>query len=133
MIQRGRKSDANLSTIAIEGQSNPPVPPASLSEPERVMFVDIVAGCSADHFRKPELPLLSRYCEAACLAAQAAHELRTHGAVVDGKVSPWIVIQEKQIRAMVSLSMRLRLAPQSRIDPKTLGRSAAHDGPFPWE
>ena len=31
------------------------------------------------------------------------------------------------------LSMRLRLSPQSRIDPKTLGRQQGYVGPKPWE
>jgi hypothetical protein len=28
--------------------------------------------------------------------------------------------------------MRLRLSPQSRIDPKTLGRQHIYNGPRPW-
>ncbi len=94
------------------------------------MFTAIVAGCDANHFRQTDLPLLSRYCEAAILAEQAA---LGNGAVLDGKPSPWIVIQEKCVRAMVSLSMRLRLSPQSRIDPKTLGRQQPYPGRKPWE
>jgi phage terminase small subunit len=132
MRQRGRKSAEALSAIAVDGQSPLPAPPASLSEPEREMFATIVAGCDAGHFRQTDLPLLSRYCEAAVLAEQAALELR-NGAVVDGKPSPWIVIQEKCVRAMVSLSMRLRLSPQSRLDPKTLARQLPHSGPHPWD
>ena len=81
------------------------------------MFVSIIDGCSAGHFQLTDLPLLSRYCEAAVLAEQAALELHD-GAVVDGKPSPWIIVQEKCVRSMVSLSMRLRLSPQSRLDPK---------------
>jgi hypothetical protein len=57
--------------------------------------------------------LLCRYVEAAVLGEQAAHELR-HGAVIDGKVNPWLVVSEKCVRAMVALSMRLRISPQSR-------------------
>ena len=96
------------------------------------MFTAIVAGCDANHFRQTDLPLLSGYCEAAILAERAALELR-NGAVLDGKPSPWIVIQEKCMRALVSLSMRLRLSPQSRIDPKTIGRQQPRPGPFPWD
>src|SRR5450432_1148237 len=116
MKQRGRISAAALSVIDVDSQSTRFVPPASQSEPERELFSSIVGGCDAEHFRQTDLPLLSRYCEAAVLAEQAAFELR-NGAVVDGKPSPWIVIQETCVRAMVSLSMRLRLSPQSRIDP----------------
>jgi phage terminase small subunit len=130
--QRGRKSAEARSVITLDGQSTRPSPPATLSEPEREMFATIIAGCDADHFRQTDLPLLSRYCEAAVLAERAALELR-NGAVVDGKPSPWIVIQEKCVRAIVSLSMRLRLSPQSRIDPKTLGRQQPYSGRKPWD
>jgi hypothetical protein len=55
------------------------------------------------------------------------------GAVINGKASPWITIQEKAVRAMVALTMRLRLSPQSRIDPLTVGRQQPRQGPAPWE
>ena len=38
--------------------------------------------------------------------------------VIDGKTNPWLVVQEKAQRAMVALSARLRLAPQSRMESK---------------
>ncbi len=132
MKQRGRISAEALSMIGVGGEQARPSPPAGLSKPEREMFATIVAGCDADHFRQTDLPLLSRYCEAAILAEQAALELR-NGAVVNGKPSPWIVVQEKCVRAMVSLSMRLRLSPQSRVDPKTLGRQQPSSGRNPWD
>jgi phage terminase small subunit len=91
------------------------------------VFVDLVTACEPQHFRPADLPLLVRYVEACVLADQAAEQLRL-GAVIDGKPSPWITIQEKAVRAMVALSMRLRLSPQSRIDPKTLAGSRATAG-----
>jgi phage terminase small subunit len=132
MKQRGRVSSSALLAIAAGEQSTRLSPPTTLSEPERALFIAIVSGCDSDHFREPDLPLLSRYCEAAVLAEQAAFELR-NGAILDGRPSPWIVIQEKCVRAMVSLSMRLRLSPQSRIDSKTLGRQQPYLGQKPWE
>jgi phage terminase small subunit len=131
MSQRGRKSAAALSVINVHDQQTI-LPPAFLSESERELFASIVGGCDPNHFRQTDLPLLSRYCEAAILAENAALELRG-GVVVDGKPSPWIVVQEKCVRAMVSLSMRLRLSPQSRLDPKTLGRQQLQSGPMPWD
>lgn len=63
--------------------------------PSASCLSDIVRGCDPDHFCKPELPLLIRYyCEAAVMAEQAAL-----GAVIKGKPSPWLVIQEKNVRA----------------------------------
>lgn len=127
-----RKSAASLSVVAADGQSFRPNPPASLSEAERTIFLDLVAGCDRRHFRPSDLPLLCRYVEAAALGDQAAAQLRL-GAVVNGRPSPWITVQEKAVRAMVALSMRLRLSPQSRIDPKTVGRQQGFQGPRPWE
>ena len=88
MKQRGRISAAAMSMIGVGGEQALPSPPARLSEPERELFAALVTGCDAGHFREVDLPLLSRYCEAAVLAEQAALELR-NGAVVDGKPSPW--------------------------------------------
>jgi phage terminase small subunit len=132
MRQRGRKSAAALSVIPVDGKPNRLQPPPSLSEAERKIFIDIVTACEPQHFRPADLPLLVRYVEACVLADQAAEQLRL-GPVIDGKPSPWVTIQEKAVRAIVALSMRLRLSPQSRIDPKTLGRHQIYTGPKPWE
>jgi phage terminase small subunit len=85
-----------------------------LSDPERRVFIEIVAACDANHFQPSDLPLVCRYVEAVVLAEEAARELREEGAVVDCKPSPWITVQEKAVRALVAVSMRLRLSPQAR-------------------
>jgi len=107
--------------------------PSSLSETERTIFAAVVKACDAKHFRQSDLPLLRRFCELTALADQAASELRQHGAVINGRASPWVVVQEKCVRGLVALSMRLRLSPQARIDAKTLGRQNIYMGPKPWE
>jgi hypothetical protein len=132
MRQRGRKSGASLGILEVDGKPNRLNPPPSLSAAERAIFLDVVAACDRDHFRPSDLPLLVRYVEAAALSDQAAEQLHL-GAVINGKPSPWITVQEKSVRAMVALSMRLRLSPQSRIDAKTLGRQEVRQGPAPWE
>jgi phage terminase small subunit len=128
-----RKSASSLPLIAVDGQPSRLNPPESLTDPERTIFVDLVAACDPSHFRVSDLPLLARYVEACALGAQAAQQLRLMGAVVDGKPSPWIVVQEKCVRALVALSMRLRLSPQARLDPKTLARQQIPRAPRPWE
>ena len=95
-----RKSAAALTVVAVDGRASRLKPPPTLSEPERRVFVDIVSACNPGHFHACDLPLLARYCEAAALGDLAAIELR-RGAVIDGKPSPWIVVQEKAVRAMV--------------------------------
>jgi hypothetical protein len=73
-----------------------------------------------------------RCCTADALAERAAKELRKNP-VVDGKASPWLLVQEKSVRALTALSMRLRLSPQSRIDAKGLGRQEPRLTVNPWE
>jgi len=132
MRQRGKKSRAGLAIVNVNGKPPRPEPPSSLPEAERAVFVDLVAASDPEHFRLSDLPLLVRYVESIVLGDRAALELRK-GAVVKGRVSPWLAIQREAIKAMVALSIRLRLSPQSRIDPKTLGRQQLRAGPAPWE
>jgi hypothetical protein len=112
-IEMPRKSVASLSVVSPTGLPNRLRPPANLSAAERTAFQDIVGACEPNHFRSSDTALLCRYAEACVLAERAAQELRK-GAVTAGKVSPWLVVQEKCVRSIVALSMRLRLSPQAR-------------------
>lgn len=109
--------------------------PAYLDGPARGVFLDIVSTVAGDHFAPCDLPLLEQYAIAAAQAREAAEVLGREGAVVDGKASPWIVVQEKAQRAMVALAMRLRISPQARFDRLKAGRAARTGGPRrkPWE
>jgi phage terminase small subunit len=135
MKQRGRKSAAAMSVaLSVDGSPDRLQPPEHLSADERKRFVDIVTNCDARHFRPSDTTLLARFVEADALAEKAAAELRKHGAVSkDGKPNGWLVVQEKSVRALVSLSMRLRLSPQSRIDAKAIGRQEPRLKVNPWE
>jgi hypothetical protein len=84
-----------------------------LTAPERELFLKIVGTNKPEHFQPSDVPLMCRYVEAVIMAERAAEELRQNP-VVNGKASPWLVIQEKNVRAMIALSMRLRLSPQAR-------------------
>ena len=127
MGQRGRRSASELGVVSVDGKPSRLTPPDHLGADERRRFVELVANCDAGHFRPTDAALLCRYVESDALGERAARELRDGGPVLHGKASPWIVIQEKAIRAQVSLSMRLRLSPQSRLDPKTVARSKASE------
>jgi hypothetical protein len=88
--------------------------------------VTILCNCSHDHFQQSDLPLLCRYVEASILAERAAEQLR-EAPVVDGKPSPWLVVQEKSLRTLTALSMRLRLSPQARSKGHSLPVKARTD------
>jgi hypothetical protein len=123
MKQRGRKSLANLALNVIDCAQAPLVPPAFLTKTERALFTDIAA--SATHLKPVDVPLLTSLVQAAALAhrlAQARNPVR---------IGDW----ERATRTQASLSTKLRLTPQSRIDSRAAGRAvvAPMSGPYPWE
>lgn len=117
-----RKSAAALATRPAHEPDSPLRPPSDLS-PAGLAVWEEIAGCvPPGHFRVSDFSLLRAYCEAAGLAGIAAGELAADGAVVDGRVSPWVGVLERAHRSMASLALRLRLCPSSRLDPKVVGR-----------
>jgi phage terminase small subunit len=119
--------------------TEPPAAPVGLSEPERTIFERLVAAVDRGHFTASDLPLLVSYVQAVAQHDRAVQALRAEGDVVNGKLSPWIVVQEKAIRAMTALSMRLRLSPQARRPRAQLPKPAdwweqrQDRQPKPWE
>lgn len=96
----------------------------SLPEGPQAIFNHVVLSVDPDHFSQVDLPLLEQYATAAFQATTAANELAIGGAVIDGKGSPWLVVQEKSVRALMALSARLRICPQSRFDRLVAGANS---------
>jgi hypothetical protein len=122
MRQRGRMSAAKLLTLNINNNDRPRrlTTPTGLNAKEHSLFLRIVDASNPDHFRENEVELLVSYVQTVIMVREAA---RKH------KIGEW----EKMIRVQLSLAMRLRLAPSSRLDPKTLNRFKQPEGPAPWE
>lgn len=129
-----RRSASSLETPTLIGATGKPLqPPAGISRQARTIWVDLVKSLDPEHFAKSDWPLLRAYAEATALAAKADAELARHGAVVAGKASAWLVVQEKAVRAIVALSARLRLSPQSRFSREKAGtNSTLPRSPDPW-
>jgi hypothetical protein len=123
MRQRGRRSVAsNLVPLAMRGEPPRLSPPSFLSAEEVALFNEVVGACDVSHFRKSDEPLLVAFIQATLMSRDAAHD--------PSKILVW----EKATRMQATLATRLRLAPQSRLDPKTVGRHAEPPrGPKPWE
>ena len=99
-------------------------PPATLSSGAAGIFRKTVAGVDPEHFSPVDLPLLEQYAAASDLARRAQQEMDAHGAVVNGKASPWLAVLEKASRSCVALSARLRICPQSRFDRLVAGANS---------
>jgi hypothetical protein len=41
--------------------------------------------------------------------------------------------RQRSTRMTATLATRLRLSPQSRLDPKSVGRMRPYNGPRPWD
>jgi phage terminase small subunit len=106
-------------------------PPTTLPEGAVAIFEATVRAVDPDHFSVVDLPLLEQYAVVSDLAQQAQHHVEQNGAVVAGKLNSWMAVQEKSIRAMVALSARLRICPQSRFDRLVAGANSRPqpDGP----
>jgi hypothetical protein len=102
-----RRSAASFAIPSVTGAPPRLSPPSDLTPDERQVFCDLVASAKAEHFRASDLPLLSAYCRAIALERGSAAAL---AAGDDKALGRW----EKATKAMVALSMRLRLSPQSR-------------------
>ena len=124
MGARGRKSAASLAAVTPIGERLLMCRPEAPDD-VRAVFAKIVYDVGADHFRASDADLIEQYAAAICLARDAYSRLRDDGVVNDGRVNPWQTVLEKANRASVSLSQRLRLAPQSRLDRKAVGNSKA--------
>ena len=123
-----RKSAAALLTPRVDGRQARLAPPAGLSPAARGLWLQITASVAPGHFRASDEMLLVAYCTACVQERQAAAALDREGQIVNGRPSPWLTAQEKAVRAMTSLSLRLRLCPHARSDPKTVGRGKESAG-----
>ena len=109
--------------------------PETLSEGAAAIFLATVNAVDPDHFSEVDRPLLEQYAGAADLARQAQQHLDRDGAVIAGKVSPWVAVLEKANRSCVALAGKLRVCPQSRFDRLVAGANSRPQplSRKPWE
>ena len=125
MGQRGRASAAALADVNVTGKPARQEPPSQLSDEERALFIELVESCAPTHFVKSDLPLLVSFIQSTLLVRRAAT-----GMIDDPDL---IAVFEKSVKLQATLATRLRLAPQARLDPKTVARQQPHEGPRPWD
>jgi phage terminase small subunit len=122
-----RRSAADLAVVRGGAGFGRLRPSSELGENEVQVWKQVVGACDPKHFVASDAPLLARYCENVVLARKAAAALAEQGPVMHGRVNPMLVVAEKCDRALVALSMRLRISPQARMRRETTGRK----GPAP--
>jgi P27 family predicted phage terminase small subunit len=126
-----RRSAADLAVVRPPGGFARLRPPSDLRAEEREVWREVVGSCRSDHFQRCDYPLLVRYCENVVLARKAAAALAFEGPVVHGRINPMLTVGEKCDRALVALSMRLRISPQARM--RREGTAQKGPGPSTYE
>jgi hypothetical protein len=123
MRQRGRRSAAALVTLPPDSTpQNRLEPPADLLDVERELFTRLINTCHPTHFVESDTPLLVSFVQATLLARETANK------------PPKVAVWEKAVKVQAMLATRLRLAPQARMDPKSLARKQKQwTGRNPWE
>jgi hypothetical protein len=85
-----------------------------LAPAEKKIFIELVANNKPEHFRPSDMPLLCAYVHACAVEATLARYI--------AKDEKALLRWEKACRVLTSLSMRLRLSPQSRTPTHTAPR-----------
>jgi phage terminase small subunit len=122
-----RKSIASLSVVPLKAGHRSPSPRSECSAAVKSLFREIVSKASKDHFCETDDTLLELYCVAVLEARLAHSHLQAEGRILNGRPSPWVAVLEKATKSVVSLSVRLRLGPHSRIG----SGSSKLEGPAP--
>lgn len=125
MLQRGRLSRANRLTLLVDVDHRQLDPPSWLSRAERELFSELVNASGPRHFTASDLPLLVSYVQATLLARASIKRA--------GKDKDALLRWERAARMQAVLATKLQLAPQSRLDRKTVTRNLPPPGPRPWE
>ena len=126
MRQRGRVSNVNVEVNGIASAGPNLRPPANLTAKEAKLFHEVVANAPSGQFSASDVYLLSSFVRVTLVCDDAAKAL----AKANDKNRPTrMKIMDQAVKAQALLASKLRLAPQSRISPRTVGR--AHDGHRP--
>lgn len=131
--QRGRKSAAAQSIAHMVDGSRRIRPRADDPADVQGITAELIAACDPDHFAEQDWPILSSYARSILLERQAYEYLALEGVVVAGKANPWLVVAEKAGRQLIACSMRLRLAPMSRLEAKKAARKPGKGARKPWD
>ena len=113
-----RKSAAELAVVPrLADHHRRITAPDGMTVEKTELFRKIVEDCDARHFAQSDAPLLRTYCQAILLGELAFASAQASPSAL----GDW----EKCCRTIAMLSVKLRLSPHSRSDPKTVMRSVA--------
>lgn len=94
---------------------------------------DVVRSVPSDHFRPADSPLLRAYCKANERMSALEHLIAEQGLVFDGEVNPYAKALREEAKLMMSLAVKLRLCPSSRMRADNAALTVVRSSAPPWQ
>lgn len=94
---------------------------------------DVVRSVPSDHFRPADRPLLRAYCKANERMSALEHLIAEQGLVFDGEVNPYAKALREEAKLMMSLAVKLRLCPSSRMRADSAALTVVRLSAPPWQ
>lgn len=130
---RGRKSAAaHAIAHMVDGSRRIRPRPEDPAEVQAIV-AELIAAADSDHFAEVDWPVLTSYGQAILMEREAYRRLALEGVVNGTKINPWVTVAEKAGRQIIACSMRLRLAPMSRLEAKQAARKPGKGAKRPWD
>lgn len=127
-MKRGRASSNELTVIPLPTAARRLDTPSYLTKEEAALFREVIASCPPTQFVRSDLPTVVAYVQAILTARSSLR------ALTGKKLNPMLIqLWDRAVKQQAMLATKLRLAPQSRVDPKVLGRKTAAHRPSAYE
>jgi hypothetical protein len=94
-------------------------PPPDLGAAETFEFLRVVTSLPPSHFEPADVPMICAYARAVIGEKIADLELSAQPVLENGKVSPWLSVWQGRVRALTTISRRLKVNPAGRSDVRT--------------
>jgi hypothetical protein len=134
IMQRGRKSVDNLSTVVALVPGQRPEPPAELTRAQAAVWKTTIWALRVDWFGPENFPLLTQYCRHAALADVIAKAINVTSIQTDlSRFARLTAMQARESAVIASLATRMRLTIQSSRDSRISKRDPGAGRPRPWE
>jgi len=142
MMQRGRRSSAELATFITASPQRPPKPPTELSDAQADVWRAVVASLRSDWLSPAAFPMLIAFCRHVCRGRLIESQIATfeiEWARVEGGLERFdrlLKMAERETKAAVACARALRITPHSQMHPRTAGRRVLDrddDGRRPWD
>jgi P27 family predicted phage terminase small subunit len=134
----GQREDNHKARLVVRTRIKPPL---EMSMGAKKKWREIVNSLPADFFTVSDRSLFAVYCESAATFDEMTRIIDTEGALIEGRKegrrvpNPAIWVRSDAARTMATLSVKLRLAPSSRMDDRVAATkaNANPEAKRPWD